>query len=136
MFACGLYEVKQGLQGFVFDVFSKGLSKETSFDIENIKRLHRKTSPAFENMADNAVCDIWTIIKCFLPKTGYRNVPSFEELDVGGLLSLITTCRLFDETVTVDLNNPNIFSEVSHGCCFYFRFNAAQGTSVTHESFV
>jgi hypothetical protein len=79
-----------------------------------IRDEHRYFKPSWKNCNAERLCaEPIQIAKCFMPKDGYADVTSFDDVDFNGVLNVIINNKRFQAKFADDLSNSkNIVTEV------------------------
>ncbi|XP_052773278.1 uncharacterized protein LOC128212071 [Mya arenaria] len=81
---------------------------------DEIIQRHRFSGPSWKNTnADNWCTSPWEIAKCFLPPDGYKTVPSIQNSDFNGVISLLINCKDFEGKLSFNvLTKSHLLTEL------------------------
>ena len=86
--------------------------------VRKIRDEHRYFKPSWKNCSAEHWCtESVEISKCFMPKDGYADVTSYDDVDFNGVLNVMINNKRFQDKFTDDLSkSKNIVTEVDLDC--------------------
>jgi hypothetical protein len=81
---------------------------------DNIIKAHRYSEPSFKNSDAQKWCvNYFEVMKCFLPRDGYTDKSTVDEIDFNGIISVVISFKYFQNKIAENLNTKNnIFKQV------------------------